>query len=131
MNDNVDLPLRQSDSASPAPLAEPPGKKTGGISPWAIIAVLALGLAGWQWMETRMRLAETQQELAKRLAESDAVAQESRALAKQAQEQLAAVQGKLGELEGRLAESKSQQEVLEGLYQNLARNSEETALAEI
>lgn len=132
MNDNVDLPLRQSDSASPATLAEPPGKKrTGGISPWAIIAVLALGLAGWQWMETRMRLAETQQELAKRLAESDAVAQESRALAKQAQEQLAAVQGKLGELEGRLAESKSQQEVLEGLYQNLARNSEETALAEI
>ena len=84
MNDNVDLPLRQSDSASPAPLAEPPGKKTGGISPWAIIAVLALGLAGWQWMETRTRLAETQQELAKRLAESDAVAQESRALAKQA-----------------------------------------------
>lgn len=56
--------------------------------------MLALGLAGWQWMETRLRLAETQQEMAKRLVESDAVAGESRTLAKQAQEQLAALQGK-------------------------------------
>ena len=136
MNDSVDPSSRQHDSSvsetpAPAPVPEQLPKKSGGISPWAIIAVLALGLAGWQWVETRVRLAETQQELAKRLSESDAVAQESRTLAKQAQEQLAAVQGKLGELEGRLAESKSQQEVLEGLYQNLARNSEETALAEI
>lgn len=136
MNDNVDPPSRQPDSSfseSPAPSPVPVQleRKPGGFSPWVIVAVLALGLAGWQWVETRMRLSETQQELAKRLSESDSVAQESRTLAKQAQEQLAALQGKLGELEGRLAESKSQQEVLEGLYQNLARNSEETALAEI
>lgn len=101
------------------------------FSPWLIVAVLALGLAGWQWFETRARLAETQQELARRLSESDATANESRSLAKQAQEQLASVHAKLGELEGRLADSKSQQEVLEALYQNLARNSEESALAEI
>ncbi len=136
MNDNVDSQSQQPDSSIPE-VPSPSGgqaqaaRKSGGISPWAIIAVLALGLAGWQWMETRIRLSETQQELAKRLSASDAVAQESRALAKQAQEQLAALQGKLGELEGRLAESKSQQEVLEGLYQKLARNNEETALAEI
>ncbi len=136
MNDTVDPQSRQPDSSAsespaPAPVVEQPGKKSGGFSPWVIVAVLALGLAGWQWVETRIRLSETQQELAKRLSESDAVAQESRTLARQGQEQLAALQGKLGELEGRLAESKSQQEVLEGLYQNLARNSEETALAEI
>ena len=136
MNDNVDPQSRQPDSSvpeAPAPSAVPTQaeRKSGGFSPWVIIAVLALGLAGWQWVETRIRLSETQQELAKRLSESDVVAQESRTLAKQAQEQLAALQGKLGELEGRLAESKSQQEVLERLYQNLARNSEETALAEI
>lgn len=136
MNDNVDPQSRQPDSSvpeAPAPSVAPvlAERKSGGISPWAIIAVLALGLAGWQWVETRIRLSETQQELAKRLSESDAVAQESRTLAKQAQEQLAALQGKLGELEGRLAESKSQQEVLEGLYQKLARNNEETALTEI
>ena len=134
MNDNVDPQSRQPDSSvaeSPVSVPAQPRGKPGGFSAWAIIAVLALGLAGWQWVETRIRLAETQQELAKRLSESDVIARESRTLAKQAQEQLAALQGKLGELEGRLAESKSQQEVLEGLYQKLARSSEETALTEI
>lgn len=113
---------------SPPPRAE---TKTSWFSPWLVVAFLALGLAAWQWAETRVRLAETQQEMAKRLAESDTVAQESRTLAKQSQEQLAAVQLKLGELDARLAESKSQQEILENLYQNLARSSEESALAEI
>ena len=92
MNDTVDPQSRQPDSSAseipaPAPVLEQHQKKSGGFSPWTIIAVLALGLAGWQWVETRIRLSETQQELAKRLAESDAVAQESRTLAKQAQEQ--------------------------------------------
>jgi len=119
-----------SPSSSPAPSSAHPVRGHW-FSPWLVVAVLALGLAGWQWYETRARLVDTQQELAKRLSESDAVANESRALAKQAQEQLASVHAKLGELEGRLADSKSQQEVLESLYQNLARNSEESALAEI
>lgn len=137
MNDNVDTSPPAAvapETESPVAPAVAPSPKPAGcrwFSPWLIVAVLALGLAGWQWFETRARLAETQQELARRLSESDATANESRALAKQAQEQLASVHAKLGELEGRLADSKSQQEVLEGLYQNLARNSEESALAEI
>ena len=100
-------------------------------NPWLIVALLALGLAGWQWVETRIRLSDTQQELAKRLSESDTVAKESRALSKQAQEQLATLQSKLGELEGKLAESRGQQAALESLYQDLARNRDEWALAEI
>jgi len=38
--------------------------------PWLLIAVFALGLAAWQWFETRLKLSDTQQELARRLAES-------------------------------------------------------------
>ena len=129
MNDNVEL--QPSQPAAPPAVASPPEMRKSWFSPWLVVAVLALGLAGWQWMETRVRLAETQQEMAKRLGESDTVAAESRALAKQAHEQLVVLQGKLGDLEGRLAESKSQQEVLESLYQNLARSREESALAEI
>ena len=91
----------------------------------------ALGLAGWQWVETRIKLTDTQQELARRLAESDSVSVESRALARQAQEQLAAVLGRLGALEARIAESQSQQAMLEDLYQELARNRDEWALAEV
>ncbi|MEI7431514.1 MAG: uroporphyrinogen-III C-methyltransferase, partial [Betaproteobacteria bacterium] len=86
---------------------------------------------GWQWIETRIKISDTQQELAKRLSESDSVAKESRTLSKQAQEQLGALQSKLGELEGKLAESRGQQVALENLYQDLARNRDESALAEI
>ena len=100
-------------------------------NPWLFVALLALALAGWQWIETRIRLAETQQELAKRLTESDNVAKESRALAKQAQEELATLHGKLGEVDAKLAESRGQQALLENLYQDLARNRDEWALAEI
>jgi uroporphyrin-3 C-methyltransferase len=138
MNDEMtSQPLPPPSGAAVPPAAEAPPAVAPAtparswFSPWLVVAVLALGLAGWQWMETRLRLAETQQEMARRLAESDAVAGESRTLSRQAQEQLAALQGKLGELEGRLAESKSQQEVLENLYQNLARSHDESILAEI
>jgi len=99
--------------------------------PWLLIAVFALGLAAWQWFETRLKLSDTQQELARRLAESEALGAESRALAKQAQEQLAGVLGRLGALEGRIADSQSQQAMLESLYQDLARSREEWALAEV
>ena len=137
MNDIVDQQAASSAPPSPAESSVPPAQASrhsfsdAWRNPWLILALLALGLAGWQWIETRIRLSDTQQELAKRLSESDTVARESRALSKQGQEQLAVLQGKLGELEGKLAESKSQQATLENLYQELARNRDEWALAEI
>ncbi|MBV5325357.1 MAG: uroporphyrinogen-III C-methyltransferase [Rhodospirillaceae bacterium] len=131
MNDFVEPPP-QSATATTEPFVVPERKSPSAWqNPWLIIALLALGLAGWQWIETRIRIADTQQELAKRLSDSDTVAKESRALSKQAQEQLAQLQSKLGELEGKLAESRSQQAALENLYQELARSRDEWALAEI
>ena len=132
MNDRVDQqPAYPVPVPETPPISTPPGTKSSWFSPWLVVAVLALGLAAWQWMETRVRLAETQQELAKRLSESDSLAKESGMLAKQVQEQLNALMHKIGELEGKLAESQSQQEVLESLYQKLTRSHEESALAEI
>jgi uroporphyrin-3 C-methyltransferase len=116
-----------------APFPAPVSKTTspGWRNPWLLVVVLALGLAGWQWVETRIKLAHTQQELARRLAESDSVNVESRALARQAQDQLAAVLGRLGALEARISESQGQQAMLEDLYQDLARDRDEWALAEV
>lgn len=119
---SVDQP---STSAPPTPPASP------WQNPWLFVALLALGLAGWQWIETRLALSGTQQELAHRLAEVDSSTKESRAIAKQAQEQVANLQGKFGALEAKLAESQSQQATLENLYQELARNRDEWALAEV
>ena len=47
-------------------------------SPWrrpsAVIAAVAVALLGWQWLETRSRLADLQDELARRLTDSDTAA---------------------------------------------------------
>ena len=109
-----------------------PGRRAAvWLNPWLIIALLALGLAAWQWVETRISLSETQQELTRRLAANDTLVKESLLLSRQSQEQLATLQDKFGELEAKVAESKSQQATLEQLYQDLARNRDEWALAEI
>lgn len=125
----VNEPVRPEQAVHAAPVRRsgPPAW----FNPWVVVALLAIALAAWQWVETRLRLADTQQEIARRLAESDSVAKESRLLARQAQEQIAALQAKLGEMEGKLAESKSQQETLESLYKELARSRDEWALAEV
>ena len=118
--------------AEPAPAAMPPAAAASPWrNPWLLLALVALGLSGWQWMETRLRLADTQQEMAKRLADSDGANRETRGVARQAQDQVAALQAKLGALEAKLAESQSQQASLETLYQDLARSRDEWALAEI
>jgi uroporphyrin-3 C-methyltransferase len=140
MNDIVDQQASaasgSSSSATPStPESQVPraadAKGRAWLSLWPIIAVAALALAGWQWYETRVRLAETQLELARRLVDIDGVAKESRTLSRQAQEQIAAMQGKLGELDGKIEESASQQAALETLYQDLASNRDESVLSEI
>ncbi|MFT3849366.1 MAG: uroporphyrinogen-III C-methyltransferase [Propionivibrio sp.] len=100
-------------------------------NPWLILAILALGVAVWQWAETRVRLAETQRQVAHRLAESDTLARETRVIVKETQKQVIALQGKFGELEAKLAESQDQQDTLEKLYRDLAGNRDEWVLAEI
>ena len=125
MTDTVDQHPTPSQDTAP-PIAEavasgtPERRKSSYAawkSPWLYVALVALGLAAWQWYETRTRLADTQQELARRLSENDTVAHESRTLSKQAQEQFALLQGKLGALEGKIADSQSQQAALEDLFE--------------
>ncbi|HRD92486.1 MAG TPA: uroporphyrinogen-III C-methyltransferase [Accumulibacter sp.] len=125
----------KASSASTAASASQPSSATQHApawrNPWLVVALLALGLAAWQWVETRQKLADTQQELARRLADNDSVGVEVRGLAKQSQEQVAGVLGRLGALEAKIAESQSQQATLERLYQDLASNRDEWALAEV
>lgn len=99
--------------------------------PAVVVALIALALVAWQWIEMRMRIGGLQQELAGRLAEGDASARESRAAAKQSQDAVAALQVKVGVLEARLGESQSQQLALEAMVQELTRNRDERLLAEI
>ena len=99
----------------------------------ALIAVLgALVVAGvLGWYDTRTRIGATQEELARRLRDIETDSREAKLLARQAQETMRESQAKIAVLEGKLAESQSQQLALESLYQELSRNRDEWALAEI
>lgn len=122
-------PAAAPDTSPTPPAAVAPA--SGWRNPWLIVALGALLLSGWQWIETRLRLADTQQEIARRLADGDSANKESQSVARQAQDQVIALQSRLATLEGRLAESQSQQAALETLYQDLARSRDDSALAEI
>ena len=96
-----------------------------------VLALLTLLLLGWQWYDSRSTVDDLRQELAKKISEADSVNKASKMLADQAREASADAQVKLGVLEARVAESQSQQIALEALYQELSRNRDEAALAEI
>lgn len=96
-----------------------------------LIAVAALALSAWQWSDSRRQMETLRQELAKRLAEADTLAKDSRLLALQVREAANEAQVKIGVLENKLAESQSQQIALESLYQELSRNRDEWAFADV
>jgi len=125
-------------SAAPAPAASGATRRTAqpaiawrGSAPALLIAIMALALAAWQWYDARSQTGALRQDVAKRLAEADTQTKEGRIVAEQAREAMAEAHVKLGVLEDRLAESQSQQAALEALYQELSRNRDEWAYAEI
>jgi uroporphyrin-3 C-methyltransferase len=123
-----------SAESAPGTAAPAPAPSTGWrrrVSPALLIALAALLLATWQWHDGRRDLRAIKQELGKRLAETDTQSKESRIVAEQVREAVADAQVKLGVLEARIAESQNQQIALEALYQELSRNRDEWAYAEI
>lgn len=118
-------------AVAPPPQPLPERRKGAWRRPATVIAVVALALLGWQWLETRQRLAEVQEEMARRLADNDAVVKESRVVARNTQEAHAVLQGKVATLEAQLAELQGQHVAFDTLSRELARSSDERLLAEI
>jgi uroporphyrin-III C-methyltransferase len=118
---------------SVAPIAsEPPYvQKRVGIEPGYIISgVLAVLLAA-QWLMSQGQISNLREEVAHRLQSADANSSETKILAKAVQETSKEIQTKVILLEGRQTEAQSQQLALEQLYQDLSKNRDEWALAEI
>ncbi|MGE5467209.1 MAG: uroporphyrinogen-III C-methyltransferase [Ignavibacteria bacterium] len=119
-------------AAAPTPTAAPRSFMPAALRrPPVVIAVIALLLLGWQWVETRARLSSVQEELSKRLSEGDAVAAAARTQSKQTQEDLQSLQAKLAAVDAKLAETQGQQVALEAMYQELSRSRDERLLAEV
>jgi len=96
-----------------------------------ILALVALMLLGWQWVDSRQRNAELELNLSRRLGAFETSNKESEILARQAQESMREAQAKIDLLEQKLAESQSHQVALEEMYQEMSRNRDEWALADI
>ena len=140
MNETTPNELPGSVPAAPAPPPVPvtpmPPMRSGAgerlLSIAALVlAILSLLLLAWQWYDSRSTADALRQEVAKKIAETDTVNKQSKVIADQAREASSEAQVKLGVLEARVAESQSQQIALEALYQELSRNRDEAALAEI
>jgi uroporphyrin-3 C-methyltransferase len=118
---------------SPVPYVTPttPPAKSAWQNPWLLVALAALLLSGWQWLETRQQLSNIQQEVARRLAEADAGHTEERGVQKQLLAQVADLQAKLGAVEGKQTEFEGQSATLQSFYQEIARSREEATLLEV
>ena len=120
--DNASIPAAQ-------PAAKPVPSTRQNLA--LLVAVLAMLLAGWQWYETRQRLADNEQQVSRRLAEAAAASQEERGVQKQLREPIDALQGKLGAVESKLDEYQDQSAALQNLYENISRSREEAILLEV
>jgi uroporphyrin-3 C-methyltransferase len=140
MNDTTSqAPSEPAHIASPAPPAPPPAAPiaparptrdlTGAIA--LLLVLFTLALLAMHWYTNRSTMETLRLDVAKKLAESETLNKESKATAEQAREAGAEAQVKLGVLEARLAESQSQQIALESMYQELSRNRDEWAFADI
>jgi uroporphyrin-3 C-methyltransferase/uroporphyrinogen III methyltransferase/synthase len=93
-----------------------------------IVLTVLLGAQAWS---THSRINSLRADMAKSLRKGEAVAAETAALAREVAEQSKQLQVKVGVLETRQTEAQSQQLALEQMYQDLSKNRDEWALAEI
>ncbi|MBC3812772.1 uroporphyrinogen-III C-methyltransferase [Undibacterium aquatile] len=95
-----------------------------------ISGVLAVLLAA-QWWSSQNQISALKEEVARRLLSADTTSNETKLLAKNVQETTKEIQAKVLLIESKQIESQSQQLALEQLYQDLSKNRDEWALAEI
>lgn len=116
----------------PLPQVQPDGTKSLGLTqPAYIVAgVLAVLLAA-SWWSSQNQISALREEVAKRLQTADSTSSETKVLAKTVQESSKEIQAKVTLLEGKQIEAQGQQLALEQLYQDLSKNRDEWALAEI
>jgi len=116
-----------------APGGPPPSAPVAGLSNRNLtiaVAVLAVLLAA-QAVNTHTQMRKVRSETALRLQKGDALNAESNQLVKTVQEATRDLQVKVGVLENRQQEAQAQQLALEQLYNDMSRNRDEWALAEV
>lgn len=92
-----------------------------------VLAVLLLAA----WWASQTELHSLREDMALRLKSGESVTTETRVVVKSVQDAVKEMQAKVNVLEGKQVEAQSQQLALEQMYQELSRNRDDWALAEI
>ncbi|SFF84709.1 uroporphyrin-3 C-methyltransferase/uroporphyrinogen III methyltransferase / synthase [Duganella sp. CF458] len=137
--DNKDAPpnpqtapaVETPNAAQTAP-ASPPVQERDALRQPLTIAVVVLGiLLAAQAFYSKNQVFRLREEMARRLQQGDSLNGQTSQLAKTVQETTKEIQLKVGVLENRQQEAQAQQLALEQLYQDMSKNRDEWALAEI
>ena len=137
-------PVTSSPNASAESAAEADALKAASSASWqfpdilkqpqyrlkAVIGALALLLA-LQWWNARTDVTDLRREVATRLQSGEQTNTQTKLIASRVDDELKVLQGKVALLEAKQIESQGQQLALEQLYQDLAKNRDDWALAEI
>lgn len=97
---------------------------------YAAFGTLAVLLVA-QWWSSEREISGLREEIAQRLRTGETVTTETKVIARSVQDGMKELQAKVNVLEGKQVEAQSQQLALEHLYQELSRNRDDWALAEI
>lgn len=97
---------------------------------YVVLAALALLLLA-QWWYSHREMSGLREEVAQRLKGDESTNTEMKVLVRSVQDNTKELQSKVSVLEGKQIEAQSQQLALEQLYQELSRNRDDWALAEI
>ncbi len=99
---------------------------------WGILlAIIAIALAAAVWLNNRDQSRGVKTDIARKLAEFDASIKESRILARNADELMRQNLSRIAQIENQLSGSKEQQQALESLYKELARDRDQWTLSDI
>ncbi len=101
------------------------------LSPTLVLALLALLLVSWQWLDTKRKLTRIETALSQKISEFDNRNRETALLAKQAETAATQAVVQIAVLQQKQAEFQSQQEALQTIYQEFANNRDERAIAEV
>lgn len=99
-------------------------------APYLLSGALAILLAV-HWYSSQSKMTALREEVARRLQNADITNNDIKGIAKSVQDASKEIQAKVSVLEAKQTESQGQQVALEQLYQDLSKNRDEWALAEI
>lgn len=114
-----------------SPITPPPARRPFVFNWGVALAVVAILLAAASWLSGRDQSRGVKTDMARKLAEFDAAVKEGQLLARNADQATRESAARLAQVEAQLSGSKEQQQALESLYKELARDRDQFALSDI